>query len=271
MFFSFVCMYVTFSLFLYLNFLLKNIIICFTGHSASDGNISALYHSEASKQLNQDSYGDQISWEMKTMRSNSFSGSLYVPSDDEKESWHKVLEDLQTCGQSELLRQIEQSILGVDENANEPKSDSERNSHTREASPSGTLSENNLQELNSQIEQLNINLKQRDNIHRCFSNNEAKSNDYALRHSICNEPREGYCVPSSAYSSSLPIEIHKVTLFKDQVYEDFGFSLSDGKYENGVFINSIRPGGPADMSGLIKPLDRILQVILFNMPLKQIH
>lgn len=197
---------------------------------------------------------------MKTMRSNSFSGSLYVPSDEEKENWHKVLEDLQTCGQSQLLRQIEQSILGVDENANESKSDSERNFQTKEVSPSGTLSENNLQELNLQIEQLNMNLKQRENVRGCHSNSEAKNKDYTLRHSICNDPRDCYCVSSSTYSASLPIEIHKVTLFKDQVYEDFGFSLSDGKYESGVFINSIRPGGPADISGLIKPLDRILQV-----------
>lgn len=223
-----------------------------------------MYQSEQSKQVLGDTYGEQNSWELKTVRSNSFSGSICVPSDEEKESWHKVLEDLQTCGQSQLLRQIEESILGFDENSNEPKSDSERNFETRNVSPTGTLSENNLQELNSQIEQLKINLNNRENIHGCYSNaaHDLKHKEYGLRHSICNESRDMYCHPSSAYSVPLPVEIHKVTLFKDQVYEDFGFSLSDGKYENGVFINSIRPGGPADMSGLIKPLDRILQVIM---------
>lgn len=171
-----------------------------------------------------------------------------------------MLEDLQTCGQSQLLREIEQSILGFDENANESKSDSERNFQT-DVSPSGTLSENNLQELNSQIEQLNLSARDRSNIASCYSSiADSKKKDYALRHSICNESRQTYCLPPSMYSAPLPIEIHKVTLFKDQIYEDFGFSLSDGKYENGVFINSIRPGGPADVSGLIKPLDRILQV-----------
>ncbi len=41
-----------------------------------------------------------------------------------------------------------------------------------------------------------------------------------------------------------------MTLFKDNVYEDFGFSLSDGLYEKGIFVNRIRKGGPADTSGV---------------------
>jgi len=58
----------------------------------------------------------------------------------------------------------------------------------------------------------------------------------------------------------VPMEVHRVTLFKDNVYEDFGFSVSDGLYEKGIFVNHIRAGGPADMSGLLRPLDRILQI-----------
>lgn len=69
-------------------------------------------------------------------------------------------------------------------------------------------------------------------------------------------------VPSSMQCSQqhMPIEIYQVTLFKDRVYEDFGFSVSDGLYERGVYINRIRKGGPADLSGVLKPYDRILQV-----------
>ncbi|CAG2058532.1 unnamed protein product [Timema podura] len=52
---------------------------------------------------------------------------------------------------------------------------------------------------------------------------------------------------------------HKVTLCKDPVYEDFGFSVSDGLYERGVYINRIRKRGPADLSNILKPYDRILQ------------
>uniref|UniRef100_A0A8C0VIS6 Glutamate receptor interacting protein 2 n=1 Tax=Cyanistes caeruleus TaxID=156563 RepID=A0A8C0VIS6_CYACU len=41
--------------------------------------------------------------------------------------------------------------------------------------------------------------------------------------------------------------------------EDFGFSLSDGLLEKGVYVNMVRPDGPADQCGL-KPYDRVLQV-----------
>lgn len=51
-----------------------------------------------------------------------------------------------------------------------------------------------------------------------------------------------------------------MTVFKDPEMEDFGFSVSDGLLEKGVYVNMIRPDGPADHSGL-KPYDRILQVI----------
>ena len=56
------------------------------------------------------------------------------------------------------------------------------------------------------------------------------------------------------------MEVHRVTLFKDNVYEDFGFSVSDGLYEKGIFVNRVRAGGPADGCGLLRPLDRILQI-----------
>lgn len=54
--------------------------------------------------------------------------------------------------------------------------------------------------------------------------------------------------------------IHHVTLYKDVIYDDYGFSVSDGLYERGVYINRIRKGGPADIVGLLRPFDRILQV-----------
>uniref|UniRef100_A0A1A9X5H1 PDZ domain-containing protein n=1 Tax=Glossina brevipalpis TaxID=37001 RepID=A0A1A9X5H1_9MUSC len=55
-------------------------------------------------------------------------------------------------------------------------------------------------------------------------------------------------------------KIFPVTLYKDKVYDDYGFSVSDGLYERGVFINRIRSGGPADKCGLLKAFDRIMQV-----------
>uniref|UniRef100_A0A673GB79 Glutamate receptor-interacting protein 2-like n=1 Tax=Sinocyclocheilus rhinocerous TaxID=307959 RepID=A0A673GB79_9TELE len=53
--------------------------------------------------------------------------------------------------------------------------------------------------------------------------------------------------------------VQQVTVMKDPESDDFGFSVSDGFLEKGVYVNMIRPEGPADRSGL-KPYDRILQV-----------
>uniref|UniRef100_A0A672V536 Glutamate receptor interacting protein 2 n=1 Tax=Strigops habroptila TaxID=2489341 RepID=A0A672V536_STRHB len=59
--------------------------------------------------------------------------------------------------------------------------------------------------------------------------------------------------------SPTPLEFHKMTLHKDPESEDFGFSVSDGLLEKGVYVNMVRPDGPADQCGL-KPYDRVLQV-----------
>lgn len=76
-----------------------------------------------------------------------------------------------------------------------------------------------------------------------------------------SSPRPGCsCSPQqdSASRSPQPQQIIHVSLHKDPVYEDFGFSVSDGLYERGVYINRLRPGGPCD--GLLRPYDRILRV-----------
>jgi len=52
-----------------------------------------------------------------------------------------------------------------------------------------------------------------------------------------------------------------VTLFKDNVYEDFGFSVSDGLYDKGIYVARVRSGGPADNAvSLLRPMDRVLQI-----------
>lgn len=51
----------------------------------------------------------------------------------------------------------------------------------------------------------------------------------------------------------------KLTLEKASDLEDFGFSVSDGMLDRGVYVNNIRPGGPAERGGL-RAYDRILQV-----------
>lgn len=50
-----------------------------------------------------------------------------------------------------------------------------------------------------------------------------------------------------------------MSLVKESDLDDFGLSVSDGLVEKGVYVNNIRPGGPAEVAGL-KPFDRLLQV-----------
>ena len=60
-----------------------------------------------------------------------------------------------------------------------------------------------------------------------------------------------------------PVELLRVTLIKPPDQGDFGFGLSDGVYEKGVYISALRPGGPGEKSGFLRPYDRILQVGLW--------
>ncbi|XP_071816235.1 glutamate receptor-interacting protein 2-like isoform X3 [Apostichopus japonicus] len=65
---------------------------------------------------------------------------------------------------------------------------------------------------------------------------------------------------SDSDGAPAPVELLRVALYKDSDVEDFGFSVSDGITEKGVFVNTIRPGGPAAKQGSVRPFDRVLQV-----------
>uniref|UniRef100_A0A6Q2Z4A1 PDZ domain-containing protein n=1 Tax=Esox lucius TaxID=8010 RepID=A0A6Q2Z4A1_ESOLU len=115
--------------------------------------------------------------------------------DQEENFWSQALEDLETCGQSGILRELEV-------NNNSPL--------IFETQSQGRLTE--LHATSSWIE----------------------------------------CTPRHAFTTS-------VSLFKESDLEDFGFSVSDGLLEKGVYVNNIRPGGPAEVGGL-KSYDRLLQI-----------
>lgn len=59
--------------------------------------------------------------------------------------------------------------------------------------------------------------------------------------------------------SPTPIQLHRFKLQKECATDDFGFSLSEGMYEKGVYISAVRTDSLAETSGL-QPFDRILQV-----------
>ncbi|KAG1927266.1 glutamate receptor-interacting protein [Pimephales promelas] len=153
--------------------------------------------------------------------------------EQEDSFWCQALEDLETCGQSELLREIEASImtgsalsLGVDGGK----------SHCE------TVSQPHLSPLRKPPLLLN----------------ETK-NKSTLRMSEKTWESRRIKEEIQDILSPTPLELHKVTVMKDPESDDFGFSVSDGFLEKGVYVNMIRPEGPADRAGL-KPYDRILQV-----------
>ena len=47
--------------------------------------------------------------------------------------------------------------------------------------------------------------------------------------------------------------------------DDYGFSLSDGLYEKGVYVSALRPRSPAAGPGGLQLYDRILQVRSFKL------
>uniref|UniRef100_A0A8C7X0C4 Glutamate receptor interacting protein 2a n=1 Tax=Oryzias sinensis TaxID=183150 RepID=A0A8C7X0C4_9TELE len=135
--------------------------------------------------------------------------------------WSQTLQDLETCGQSEILRELE---VGKKMVSCLPLSALSTRVHKREAIHSEAKNKSSLSML-------------------------TRAREVSSR--TKRDPPE--------IVSPTALALHKVTLRKDLDTRDFGFSVSDGLLEKGVFVNMIRPDGPADQAGL-KPYDRILQV-----------
>ncbi|XP_028853709.1 glutamate receptor-interacting protein 2 isoform X4 [Denticeps clupeoides] len=145
--------------------------------------------------------------------------------DQEDTFWCQALEDLETCGQSELLREIEATIM------------------------TGSALSLDVEGHKTHGEPLNhpglSPLKKSSHMH-----NESRNKTWESQR-IKEEMQE--------ILSLTPLQLHEVTVIKDPEQDDFGFSVSDGFLEKGVYVNMTRPEGPADCAGL-RPYDRILQV-----------
>ncbi|XP_053536410.1 glutamate receptor-interacting protein 2a isoform X1 [Ictalurus punctatus] len=132
--------------------------------------------------------------------------------DTQETYWSQALQDLETCGQSEILRELEATMMS-----------------------GSTLSLGDESEVCNDGETPfpAAALKQ------CWDcSTKAELNDS---------------------NTAVPLELHKICVLKDEDSRDFGFSVSDGLLEKGVYVNMIRPDGPADQAGL-QPYDRVLQV-----------
>ncbi|XP_053321565.1 glutamate receptor-interacting protein 1 isoform X3 [Spea bombifrons] len=196
------------------------------------GSLSPLSRSQTNHY--QDTGLSDDEWDRPT--TSSYTVGQGEPEPDQEENfWSQALEDLETCGQSGILRELEATIM----------SGSTLSLNHDNAQPRGQLGrQGSFQEKNS--------------VRQHYSQN-ARSNtlpsdvgrkSVAMR-KIKQEMKE--------IMSPTPVELHKVSLFKDSDREDFGFSVADGLLEKGVYVKNIRPNGPGDIAGL-KPYDRLLQV-----------
>ncbi|XP_032445370.1 glutamate receptor-interacting protein 1 isoform X13 [Xiphophorus hellerii] len=153
--------------------------------------------------------------------------------DQEENFWSQALEDLETCGQSGILRELEATIMSGSTLSLNHDPTPLRSTLGRQSS---------FQERNSSKPQVNprSNTLPSDPQRRAFAMKKMRQevND------ILNQN---------------PVELHKLTLEKASDLEDFGFSVSDGLLDRGVYVNNIRPGGPAERGGL-HAYDRILQI-----------
>ncbi|XP_056886571.1 glutamate receptor-interacting protein 2-like isoform X2 [Takifugu flavidus] len=215
--------------------------------------------------------------------------------DPEDSFWCQALEDLETCGQSELLREIEASImtgtaisLGVDGVPKPPPEPILSHSRMSPLRRNSLLNQGNLLHQPPHLAQgAHLNeeahlLEDAEDLHQeLHFNHESHLHQGAHLHPdnqspvLPHDPKAKASLRVSERTwesrrikeemqgivSPTPLELHKVTVIKDPEIDDFGFSVSDGFLEKGVYVNMIRPDGPADRAGL-KPFDRILQLSL---------
>ncbi|XP_065483746.1 glutamate receptor-interacting protein 1 isoform X2 [Caloenas nicobarica] len=188
-------------------------------------------------------------WDRPT--ESSFAGTHdNTEADQEENFWSQALEDLETCGQSGILRELEDKA--------------DRRLCLRNMTLLATIMSGSTMSLNHENPQPRSQLgrqasfQERSTVRPHYSQ-ATRSNTLPsdvgrksmLMRKIKQEMKE--------IMSPTPVELHKVTLYKDSDGEDFGFSVSDGLLEKGVYVKNIRPAGPGDLGGL-KPYDRLLQV-----------
>ncbi|XP_074869543.1 glutamate receptor-interacting protein 1 isoform X5 [Carettochelys insculpta] len=173
-------------------------------------------------------------WDRPT--ASGFSGAQENTETDQEENfWSQALEDLETCGQSGILRELEATIMSGSTMSLNHENPQPRSQLGRQAS-----------------------FQERSNVRPHYSQ-ATRSNtlpsDVGRKSVVLRKIKQ----EMKEIMSPTPVELHKVTLYKESDGEDFGFSVSDGLLEKGVYVKNIRPAGPGDLGGL-KPYDRLLQV-----------
>ncbi|KAM4782446.1 glutamate receptor-interacting protein 1 isoform 8-T8 [Cyanocitta cristata] len=189
--------------------------------------------------------------QLEEWNTSSFTGTHdNTEADQEENFWSQALEDLETCGQSGILRELEDKA--------------DRRLCLRNMTLLATIMSGSTMSLNHENPQPRNQLgrqasfQERSSVRPHYSQ-ATRSNtlpsDVGRKSMVLRKFKQ----EMKEIMSPTPVELHKVTLYKDSDGEDFGFSVSDGLLEKGVYVKNIRPAGPGDLGGL-KPYDRLLQV-----------
>ncbi|KAM9705558.1 glutamate receptor-interacting protein 1 isoform 3-T3 [Menidia menidia] len=164
--------------------------------------------------------------------------------DQEENFWSQALEDLETCGQSGILRELEESA---------------KETHLLTLA---TIMSGSTLSLNHDPTPLRSTLGRQASFQE---RSNSKPQVTARSNTLPSDPqRRAFAMKKMRQEvndilNQNPVELHKLTLEKASDLEDFGFSVSDGLLDRGVYVNNIRPGGPAERGGL-RAYDRILQI-----------
>nr|AAQ56581.1 glutamate receptor-interacting protein 1 [Mus musculus] len=173
-------------------------------------------------------------WDRSTA-SGFVGASDSADAEQEENFWSQALEDLETCGQSGILRELEATIMSGSTMSLNHEAPMARSQLGRQAS---------FQERSSSRPH-----------HSQTTRSNTLPSDVGRKSVTLRKMKQEI----KEIMSPTPVELHKVTLYKDSGMEDFGFSVADGLLEKGVYVKNIRPAGPGDVGGL-KPYDRLLQV-----------
>ncbi|KAM7114989.1 glutamate receptor-interacting protein 1 isoform 9-T9 [Molossus nigricans] len=188
-------------------------------------------------------------WDRSTV--SGFTGAPDSTEAEQEESfWSQALEDLETCGQSGILRELEEKA--------------DRRVSLRNMTLLATIMSGSTMSLNHEAptprSQLGrqASFQERSSSRPHYSQT-TRSNTLPSEVGRKSVPLRKMKQEIKEIMSPTPVELHKVTLYKSSDMEDFGFSVADGLLEKGVYVKNIRPAGPGDLGGL-KPYDRLLQV-----------
>ncbi|KAM8803013.1 glutamate receptor-interacting protein 1 isoform 11-T11 [Rhynchonycteris naso] len=188
-------------------------------------------------------------WDRSTV--SGFTGAPdSTEAEQEENFWSQALEDLETCGQSGILRELEEKA--------------DRRVSLRNMNILATIMSGSTMSLNHEAptprNQLGrqASFQERSSSRPHYSQT-TRSNTLPSEVGRKSVPLRKMKHEIKEIVSPTPVELHKVTLYKSSDMEDFGFSVADGLLEKGVYVKNIRPAGPGDLGGL-KPYDRLLQV-----------